>query len=166
MSSYNSVNKVILVGRLGKDPEQFVTQNNRTRCKMVLATNHSFQDKEGQWQETTTWHPLTVWGKQAERCAQFLTKGSQVFVEGHISRREYTDPQGEKKWFTEVVGQRVIFLRGVGGTDSGSGPAGAPAERAAQRYELPAAGAGQGPGAPRPRAAAADPLEQEAELPF
>jgi single-strand DNA-binding protein len=103
-----SVNKVILVGNLGKDVDvrQVGTQ---AKASFPLATTDTFT-KDGQKQEKTEWHNIVVWGKQAENCGQYLAKGRQVYVEGEIRSRSYDDNEGNKRYITEVVAQRVQFL--------------------------------------------------------
>jgi single-strand DNA-binding protein len=115
-----SVNKVILVGNLGKDPEVRFTGTGRAVARFPVATSEVWNDNDGQRQERTEWHNVVVWGKQAETCGQYLAKGRQVFIEGSIRTRQYDDKEGNKRYITEVIGQRVQFLggRGGGGGDS------------------------------------------------
>lgn len=122
-----SVNKVILVGNLGKDPEVRYTQTGSAVANFSLATSEQWNDKDGKRQERTEWHNIVVWGKSAEHCGQYLSKGRQVFVEGSIRTRSYDDKSGNKRYITEVVAQRVQFLGSGGGSrgpaagmDSGS----------------------------------------------
>ncbi len=110
-----SVNKVILVGNLGKDPEVRFTPSGRAVAKFPLATTDSWTDQENSRQERTEWHNVVVWGKQAESCGQYLAKGRQVYVEGAIRSRSYDDKEGNKRYITEVVAQRIQFLGGSGG---------------------------------------------------
>jgi len=110
-----SVNKVILVGNLGKDPEVRFTPSGRAVAKFPLATTDSWTDQESGRQERTEWHNVVVWGKQAESCGQYLAKGRQVYVEGAIRSRSYDDKEGNKRYITEVVAQRIQFLGGGGG---------------------------------------------------
>ena len=107
-----NVNKVILVGNLGADPELKRTPNQRTYCHLSVATSHVFKDKEGQRQEKTEWHRVTVWGENAENCVRFVGKGSSVFVEGRLETRSWEDKEGKKRWSTDVVATRVVFLGG------------------------------------------------------
>ena len=125
-----SVNKVILVGNLGKDPEVRFTPSGRAVAKFSIATTESWVDQESGRQERTEWHNIVVWGKQAESCGQYLAKGRQVFVEGAIRSRSYDDKEGNKRYITEIVAQRVQFLGGGGGgrgasADGGGGGAAA-----------------------------------------
>ena len=109
-----SVNKVILVGNLGKDPEVRFTPSGRAVAKFSLATTDSWMDQESGRQERTEWHNIVVWGKQAESCGQYLTKGRQVYIEGSLRSRSYDDKDGNKRYITEIVAQRVQFLGGGG----------------------------------------------------
>jgi single-strand DNA-binding protein len=110
-----SVNKVILIGNLGKDPEVRFTAGGRAVARFSVATSDAWTDAEGQRQERTEWHNIVVWGKQAESCGQYLQKGRQVFIEGSIRYRSYDDKEGNKKYITEVNALRVQFLGGGGG---------------------------------------------------
>ena len=110
-----SVNKVMLIGNLGKDPEVRFTSSGRAMGRFPIATSEVWMDAEGQRQERTEWHNVVVWGKQAETCGQYLAKGRQVFVEGSIRSRSYDDKSGNKRYVTEIVAQRVRFLGGGGG---------------------------------------------------
>lgn len=111
-----SVNKVILIGNLGKDPEVRFTANGRAVARFSIATSEFWNDAEGNRQERTEWHNIIVWGKQGETCAQYLAKGRQVYVEGSIRSRSYDDKSGTKRYVTEIIAQRVRFLGGGGGT--------------------------------------------------
>src|SRR6476620_583829 len=111
-----SVNKVILVGNLGKDPEVRFTQTGSAVANFSIATSEQWNDRDGKRQERTEWHNIVVWGKQAETCGQYLAKGRQVYVEGSIRTRSYDDKSGVKRYLTEVVPQRVQSLGGGGGT--------------------------------------------------
>ncbi len=119
-----SVNKVILVGNLGKDPEVRFTPSGRAVAKFSIATKESWMDQENSRQERTEWHNIVVWGKQAELCGQYLAKGRQVFIEGAIRSRNYDDKEGIKRYVTEIVAQRVQFLGGPGGGGGGGAAAG------------------------------------------
>ena len=110
-----SVNKVMLVGHLGRDPELRYTPSGTAVANFTLATNDAWTDKSGEKQERTEWHRIVVWGKQAEIVGEYLTKGKQVFVEGSLQTREWNDREGNKRQTTEVRAQRVIMLgRGEG----------------------------------------------------
>jgi single-strand DNA-binding protein len=111
-----SVNKVILIGNLGKDPEVRFTPSGRAVARFSIATSDVWNDANGNRQERTEWHNIVVWGKQGETCGQYLAKGRQVFVEGSIRNRSYDDKNGNKRYITEIVAQNVRFLGGGGGT--------------------------------------------------
>src|SRR5947207_2508725 len=114
-----SVNKVILIGNLGADPELKYTPSNRPVCNLSVATNEVFKDKSGQRQEKTEWHRVTVWGDQAENCSKYLAKGRTVYVEGRLQTRSWDDKEGKKRYSTEIVADRVVFLS-VGGAEGGA----------------------------------------------
>ena len=118
-----SVNKVILVGNLGADPELKYTPSNRPVCNLSIATNEVFKDKSGQRQERTEWHRVTVWGEQGETCSKYLSKGRSVYVEGRLQTRSWADKDGKKRYSTDIVADRVVFL-------GGGGPGAAPGEGA------------------------------------
>ena len=105
-----SVNKVILIGNLGRDPEIRYTQGGQAVANFTLATNERWRDKEGQNQERTEWHRIVVWGKQAENCAKYLAKGRSCYIEGRLQTREWEDKEGNKRQTTEIVAQNVTFL--------------------------------------------------------
>ena len=106
-----SVNKVILIGNLGADPELKYTPSQRPLCNLRIATTEVYKDKSGQRQEKTEWHRVTVWGDQAENCNKYLSKGRSVYVEGRLQTRSY-DKDGQKHYATDVVADRVVFLDG------------------------------------------------------
>lgn len=117
------VNKVIIVGNLGKDPEVRFTTGSQPVCKFPVATTEKWKDQSGQLQERTEWHNVVVWGKQAETCGQYLAKGRQVYVEGSIRSRSYDDKEGNKRYITEIVARDVRFLgQGGGGGAAKSTP--------------------------------------------
>lgn len=117
-----SLNKVLLIGNLGKDPELRFTPAGRGVARFPVATSEQWTDQSGERQERTEWHNVVVWGKQAETCAQYLAKGRQVFIEGSVRSRQYDDKDGNKRYITEIIAQRVQFLGGRGG-DGGGGAA-------------------------------------------
>ena len=104
------INKVILIGNLGKDPELRYTPNSKAVATFSLATTEKWKDKEGQLQEKTEWHNIVAWGKQAEICKEYLKKGSSVYVEGRLQHRSYDDKDGNKKYITEIVARSVQML--------------------------------------------------------
>jgi single-strand DNA-binding protein len=120
------VNKVILIGNLGRDPEVRSTPSGQPVASFTLATSRRWKDKNGQRQEQTEWHQIVVWGKQAEIAGQYLTKGKQIFLEGRLQTRSWDDRQsGEKRYRTEVVCDNFQMLgsRGGGGGDFEQGGA-------------------------------------------
>ena len=121
-----SVNKVILVGNLGRDPELRYTQNGQAVANFSLATTDRWNSREGQREERTEWHRIVAWGKTAELCAQYLGKGRSVYIEGRIQSREWEDKEGQKRNTTEIVAQTVQFLGGRGGSAGGGSDFGDP----------------------------------------
>jgi single-strand DNA-binding protein len=121
-----SVNKVILVGNLGRDPELRYTQSGQAVANFSLATTDRFSSRDGDRQERTEWHRIVTWGKTAENCAQYLAKGRSVYVEGRLQTNEWEDKEGQKRRTTEIVAQTVQFLggRGQGGAPQGGAPQG------------------------------------------
>ena len=121
----DGINKVILVGNLGKDPEISYTQGGIAKCRFPLATSESYANNAGERQERTEWHNVVVWGKQGETVGKFLSKGRQVYIEGRLRTRSWDDEKtGQKKYMTEVNAQKILFLGGnrvEGGASSGSG---------------------------------------------
>jgi single-strand DNA-binding protein len=107
---------VILVGNLGKDPEVRYTPGGQAVANFTIATNDNWTDKSGQKQERTEWHRIVVWGKLAELCSEYLSKGRQVYVEGRLQTRSWDDKDGKKQYMTEVVADDVLLL---GGRDGG-----------------------------------------------
>lgn len=117
-----SVNKVILIGNLGRDPELRYTQGGQAVANFTLATTERFSGRDGgERQERTEWHRITAWGRTAELCAQYLSKGRSVYVEGRLQTREWEDKEGQKRRTTEIVALSVQFLGGREG--GGGGPA-------------------------------------------
>lgn len=114
----SGVNKVILVGRLGTDPEVKTVSGGNTVARLSLATSENWTDREGQRQERTEWHRVVVWGKLAELCGKYLSKGRQAYVEGRLQTRSWEDQQGQKKYTTEIVASTIQFL---GGASQGAG---------------------------------------------
>jgi single-strand DNA-binding protein len=115
----SGVNKVILVGRLGQDPELKNVGNGQSVARLSVATSEAWTDKNGQKQERTEWHRVVVWGRQAENCAKHLAKGRQVYVEGRLQTRKWED-NGQTKYATEIVANTVQFLGSAGTERSAS----------------------------------------------
>ena len=109
-----SVNKVILVGRLGRDPETRFTSGGQAVANFSVATDESYKDRNGERQKRTEWHKIVVWGKQAEIAQQYLKKGSLVFIEGRIQSREWQDKEGQKRTSFEIVANNFRMLGGRG----------------------------------------------------
>jgi single-strand DNA-binding protein len=109
-----SVNKVILIGNLGKDPEVRYTPSGAAVANFNIATNENWTNKEGKKEERTEWHRIVCWNKIAELCGEYLSKGRTVYVEGRLQTREWNDKEGNKKYTTEVVAQTVKFLGAKG----------------------------------------------------
>ncbi len=108
----SGVNKVIVVGRLGSDPEVKTVTSGQTVCRLSVATSENWTDRDGQKQEKTEWHRVVVWGRMAEVCGKHLSKGRQVYLEGRLQTRSWEDQQGQKKYTTEIVANTVQFLGG------------------------------------------------------
>lgn len=115
-----SVNKVILIGNLGRDPELRYTPTGSAVCTLNIATTESWNDS-GNRQEKTEWHRVVVWNKQAENCAKYLAKGRTVFIEGKLQTRSWDDKDGQKRYSTEIVAQTVQFLGGGAGASRDDG---------------------------------------------
>src|SRR5690349_23634411 len=116
-----SVNKVILIGNLGQDPEVKYTPQGTAVAKITLATNERYKDKGGEWQDRTEWHNVVLWQRLAEIAGEYLKKGSKVYIEGRLQTRSWDDKQtNQKKYMTEVVVQDLVLLsgRGEGGGES------------------------------------------------
>lgn len=133
------VNKVIIVGHLGADPEVRYTQGGSAVANFNVATSENFTDKNGERQEKTEWHRIVAWGKTAELCGEYLQKGRQVYLEGRLQTRQWDDKEGQKRFTTEIVANVVQFLGA-----RGDGPS-APREGGSQEERAPRA-------APAPRA--------------
>ncbi len=131
------VNKVILIGNLGADPELRYTPSGQPVANFRIATSESWVDKQGQKQERTEWHRIVAWGKLAELCGEYLAKGRQVFVEGKLQTRQWEDRDGNKRYTTEVQAKEITFLGGRG--------EGAPA--GARKPAAAASAGGEGTGA-------------------
>jgi single-strand DNA-binding protein len=150
-----SVNKVILIGNLGKDPEVKYTPQGTAVAKITLATNERFKDKSGAWQDRTEWHNVVLWQRLAEIAGEYLKKGGKVYIEGRLQTRSWDDKQSnQKKYMTEVVANDLVLLsgRGDGGGSEGHGGSRGAADHFDQR-------------APEPEPAGASPITDE-DIPF
>ena len=133
-----SVNKAIILGNLGKDPELRHTPGGKAVATLRIATNEVWTDQSGERQERTEWHTVVVWGRQAENCNQYLKKGRSVYIEGRLSTRKWQDKEGKDRYSTEIVADRVQFIGG--GTGGGGGGGGRDFED--QSLEPPPSGGG------------------------
>lgn len=127
------VNKVILIGRLGQDPELRYTGNGTAVCNLRLATDDSYTDNDGNLVERTEWHRIVAWSRLAEICNEYLEKGSQVYVEGRLQTRQWEDRDGNTRYTTEVVARNVQFLDSRGGQQEA--PGGAAPQQQQQQYQ-------------------------------
>ncbi|MFH1699842.1 MAG: single-stranded DNA-binding protein [Candidatus Zixiibacteriota bacterium] len=135
-----SVNKAILIGNLGADPELRYTSSGQAVVNFNIATTEKWKDKDGQMQESTEWHRIILWKRQAEIAKEYLKKGSPVYIEGRIQTRNYEDKDGIKRYITEIVGQRMQFLgsRGaVSENDPSEPPPAPPANMDSEDDDLP-----------------------------
>ncbi len=160
-----SLNKVMLIGNLGRDPELRSTPSGTQVANFTLATTDIFTDRGGNRQERTEWHRVVLWGRLAEIAGQYLSKGRQAFIEGRLQTREWEDKQGQKRQTTEVVGTSLVLLGGRGegrgpGRDEGSSPQYQPADAG----DMGARDAGAvGSGTEDPSMA---PIQEDDDLPF
>ncbi len=125
------LNKAMLIGNLGRDPELRSTPNGRSRLLLSLATTEVYFDQNKQKQEVTHWHNVVLWGPRAEALHKLLTKGSRLYIEGRIETRSYEDKDGVKKWATDIAAQNLILLDGRRGDGGGGGVSRAAADSAA-----------------------------------
>jgi single-strand DNA-binding protein len=109
-----SLNKVMLIGNLGKDPEVRYTAGGTAVASFSLATSEKFKGKDGQWEEKTEWHNITLWARLAEIAGEYLSKGKTVYIEGRLQTRKWTDKEGKDRYTTEIVGEKMQMLSGKG----------------------------------------------------
>src|SRR5699024_2554979 len=123
-----SLNKAMIIGRLGQDPDVRYTQSNTAVANMSIATSERYKDKSGEWKENTEWHRVVAWGRTAEICQEYLKKGSQVYIEGPIQTRKWDDKNGNTRYTTEIKALTMTMLdskgssRGNGGGSSANEP--------------------------------------------
>ncbi len=161
-----SVNKVILVGRLGRDPETRYTGAGQAVANFSLATDESYKDRNGERQKRTEWHKIVLWGKQAEIAQQYLKKGSLIFVEGRIQTREWQDKEGQKRTSFEIVANNFRMLGGRAEGAIGA-TAGASASAGGADFESPAgSGGGGGGGEESVAGSGAGPEISDEDIPF
>ncbi len=153
-----SVNKVILIGRLGKDPEVKYLPSGAPVAKFTLATDESFKDRTGEQQKHTEWHNIVAWNKLAEICGEYLTKGKQVYIEGSIRSRQYEDQAGNKRTSYEIVARTMQML---GSRADSERMAASGMERATPARPSPAA-----PPPAEPAPPAAEPEISDEDIPF
>ncbi|MCU1241621.1 MAG: Single-stranded DNA-binding protein [Candidatus Acidoferrum typicum] len=159
-----SVNKVILVGRLGRDPETRYTGGGQAVANFSVATDESYKDKNGERQKRTEWHKIVVWGKQAEIAQQYLKKGSLIFIEGRIQSREWQDKEGQKRTSFEIVASNFRMLGGRAdgaAAGAGAGAMGGSAPRGGDDFDV--AGGHDEPAAP---GGGAGPEISDEDIPF
>jgi single-strand DNA-binding protein len=138
-----SVNKVILVGRLGRDPETRYTGGGQAVANFSIATDETYKDRNGERQKRTEWHKIVVWGKQAEIAQQYLKKGSLLFLEGRIQSREWQDKEGQQRTSFEIVATNFRMLGGRGDNAGGGAPgSGAGSHRGGQTDDFEPSGGG------------------------
>lgn len=135
-----SLNKVMLIGNLGKDPEIRYTAGGSAVASFSLATSEKFKNKSGEWEERTEWHNVTLWGRTAEIAGEYLSKGKTVYIEGRLQTRKWQDKDGRDRWTTEIVGEKMQMLGGKGGEGSGAGarPQGRPGQTVSEESYAPA----------------------------
>jgi single-strand DNA-binding protein len=153
-----SVNKVILVGNLGRDAELRYTPGGAAVATLNMATTEVWNDKAGQRQEKTEWHRVVLWGKTAESLGEYLTKGKQIYIEGRLQTRQWDDKDGNKRYTTEIRADRVVLLGGGGGRGAGGGGGGAAARSGSAEESM-----GAGGHAPAPESS--EPLTDD-DIPF
>ncbi len=122
-----SLNKVMLIGNLGKDPEVRYTASGQAVASFSLATSEKFKGKSGEWEERTEWHNITLWGKLAEIAGEYLSKGKTVYIEGRLQTRKWQDKSGNDRYTTDIVGDKMQMLSPKGerrGSESSSEPSG------------------------------------------
>jgi single-strand DNA-binding protein len=167
------INKVILIGNLGADPETRAMPSGTTVANLRIATSESWRDKQtGEQQERTEWHRVALFGRLAEIAGEYLKKGSQVYIEGSLRTRKWQDKQGNERYSTEIVGNELQMLGGRGGSGAGAGagsgaegaarPTGAPA--AAHAYAEESGGGGGGSGGSGSKGASGE--EFDDDIPF
>lgn len=118
----SSLNKAMIIGRLGQDPDVRYTQSNTAVANMSIATSERYKDKSGEWKEKTEWHKVVAWGRTAEVCQEYLKKGSQVYIEGPIQTNKWEDKEGQTRYTTEIKALQMTMLDSKGSNSSGGAP--------------------------------------------
>ena len=158
-----SVNKVILVGRLGKDPEVRSTPSGTTVAKFTIATDEKFTDRSGEKQERTEWHNIVAWSKLGEICGQYLRKGKLVYIEGSIRTESWEDKEsGQKKYRTEIIANSMQMLDRRGDDEGGGGGYSGGSDRSSSY----GGGSGGGGGARRSSPPPSHDIDDDEEVPF
>jgi len=116
------VNKVLLIGNLGQQPELRFTKSEQAVLSLRIATNERFKNRDGEWQDRTEWHTVVVWGRRAEGLNKVVKKGTHLYIEGRLQTRSWEDKQGQKRYTTEVVAKEVVLLGRKGESGGGDGP--------------------------------------------
>jgi single-strand DNA-binding protein len=171
-----SVNKVMLLGRLGNQPELRYTPSQRAVTELRIATSRKYKNKDEQWTEQTEWHSVVVWGRDAENCERYLKKGREVFIEGRLQTRDWQDAKsGQKRYKTEIVADRVQFIGGRGDDADGGGRGGSqnqggPSQQSGSSGEggSDQQGGGAPPSQPEPTSKASDEdvYDADGKIPF
>lgn len=115
----SSLNKAMIIGRLGQDPDVRYTQSNTAVANMSVATSERYKDKSGEWKENTEWHRVVAWGRTAEICQEYLKKGSLVYIEGPIQTRQWEDKEGQTRYTTEIKALTMTMLDSKGSSQNG-----------------------------------------------
>jgi len=161
-----SVNKVILVGRLGRDPETRFTGGGQAVANFSVATDETYKDKNGERQKRTEWHKIVVWGKQAEIAQQYLKKGSLIFIEGRIQSREWQDKEGQKRTSFEIVATNFRMLGGRADGGGGSGASRGGGASSGGHDDFEGGGGGDDSGGGHPSGGGGGPEISDEDIPF
>ncbi len=137
------VNKVIIMGHLGRDPEMRYMQDGKAIANLSIATSEKYKDKNGEVQEKTEWHRIVLFGRSAEVAGEYLHKGSMAYIEGRLQTRKWTDKDGQERYTTEILGDRLQLVGGR--SDNGQGQSDGSSERPAQNAYRPAASSNNRP---------------------
>jgi single-strand DNA-binding protein len=163
-----SLNKAMIIGNLGRDPEMRYTPNGQAVTQFTVAVNRNFKGQDGEWQEETEWFRVVAWGQTGERAAEHLRKGSKVYVEGRLQTRQWEDQSGQKRYTTELVADRVTNLERRPREDGDPGFQPRPSARSAEGGQGAATATTPAPAAPADQPAGRDELDQADldDLPF
>ncbi len=162
-----SVNKVILLGNLGRDPETRYTTGGDAVCNLNIATSETWKDKSGEKQEKTEWHRVVLFGRTAEIAGEYLKKGRSVYIEGRLQTKKYTDKDGVEKYSTEIVGDRMQLIGGTREGGGGDAEFSAPSSSGGGRRESSAPSSGGGGGGGKPAGGAKKNVDDfDDDIPF